>query len=562
MSDFAKGTKIKDKYEILDEKGKSVLGTAVYSGRDVETGDDVVIRVIPAASSNDPEMVARFLQSAELAKKLKHSNILPLLDAGDDNGVKYLVSRHEKGFFLNEYLEHRGRLDELESARLVQSLCSALDYAWRELKLIHRNICPDTIFVSKGNIPKLTDFDLAKSLTSDRKLTVDGFTVGDPLYMSPEQARGDSVDFHSDMYCVGLVFYQLLAGAPLFQGKAKMEILRAQVAEAHPPIKSVNPDVTEACSSVLDNMLAKQPADRYGSWSEAIAALDSIIHPAAGGTVKSGDDMSTSRYKMQAISMPAASAEKQAGPAAAKTAKSKTPLMALAVVVLMAAFGIAFFVYSRNQSGRCAQVGARKASLFESKPSIKPAAAENKTEPVDVQKELAPDANGKQTAIPKKTPAPVVETAEKASVVEKKKTIADSAREERNRKACANNLKQIGTALLMYANVFKTKFPEKSGAAGLDDLRKNGIIEIPQIFACPSTGHVAAAPNAPITEEACDYVYVGGLSSEYSDPHTPIAWSKPENHENFGNVLYVNGDVKSFSGSNWLVHTKPPKKKK
>ena len=560
MPELEIGRKIKRRYEILEEKGTCVLGATIYLGRDSETGGDVIIRILPSGASNDPEAIARFIQSAELAKKLSHPNILPLLDAGEDEGLKFLVSKHEKGFFLDEYLEHRGRLDELESARLVKSICSALEYAWNVLKIIHRNICPGTIFVGKGNVPMLTDFDLAKSLESDSKLTVDGFTVGDPLYMSPEQARGAAVDFRSDMYCVGLVFFHLLTGAPLFKGRDKMDILRAQVSETHPPVKSLNPDLSDSCSAVLDKLLAKRPEDRYQSWSDALNALEAVARPGISGKQ---DDMSTSRYKMQAISMPAAGDSATASASEKSTdavAKSKAPMAAVAVLLVLALIGAALSAFLKN--GGTGESVAAPVPLLE-----KESPAKSASEIIASTKLAFPKstANSSASVVKSETtsmnPAKVAKPVEPVKVASAAKTAAEfgEAKEARNRKACANNLKQIGVALLMYANVFQTKFPEKNGAAGLDELRKNGFVELPQIFVCPSTEHVAAAPNTPITEETCDYVYIGGLSSEHSNPKTPIAWSKPGNHKDFGCVLFVNGEVKCFSGSNWLEHTKPPK---
>ena len=99
MPELEIGRKIKGRYEILEEKGSGVLGTSVYLGRDSETGDDVIIRVLPSGASNDPEAVARFIQSAELAKNLSHPNILPLLDAGEDDGVKYWFRSMRRDFF-------------------------------------------------------------------------------------------------------------------------------------------------------------------------------------------------------------------------------------------------------------------------------------------------------------------------------------------------------------------------------------------------------------------------------------------------------------------------------
>ena len=102
----------------------------------------------------------------------------------------------------------------------------------------------------------------------------------------------------------------------------------------------------------------------------------------------------------------------------------------------------------------------------------------------------------------------------------------------------------------MYANVFEEKFPAESGAKGLNGLLKHEFVEKSQVFVCPSTGHAAATQGAPLTENTCDYAYAGGLSTS-SDGKTPILWSKPGNHKDFGAILYVNGEIKSFSGKDW-----------
>ena len=102
---------------------------------------------------------------------------------------------------------------------------------------------------------------------------------------------------------------------------------------------------------------------------------------------------------------------------------------------------------------------------------------------------------------------------------------------------------------------FKGKFPEKSGAAGLEMLRSKGFITSPQIFVCPMSGTICSAPQKAITEASCDYVYVGG-HGEYSDGNTPVLWNKPKGHKTMGFILYANGKIKEYKGKNWLHYTK------
>ena len=562
MKELEKGAVIGEKYSIEEKQGKGILGTIIYLGRNKEDGSEILIRIIPQELLADDETAARFIQSSEFASKLKHPNILQVLDAGDDNGLRYLVSDHVKGFFLDEYLDHRGCLDEKESIRLIKSLADALSYAWNEQKIIHRNICPDTIFVAKGNIPMLTDFDLAKSLTSDKHLTLEGLTVGDPLYMSPEQARGEGVDFHSDIYCLGLVFYNLLAGKPPFSGKSKMETLKAQISEKHAPVSSVNSNVSAETISVLDKMLEKKPADRYSSWDALTADLDALI---AGRKPEAAAKNEPSKladhepgYKMQAVqvmptdssadNMPAvtektptavASAQPDSSGSAVNPAKFAVPVIILTVI------GIA--VYLTIQKGGTDSPSSATPELLDT--------AEKTVQTQQNMSEASVSDKQETETKPAKTAEKTVTTTPAHPVNDKSARITPDEKEKHYRKTSLNNIKQISVALQKYANVFEGKFPEKDGAAGLDMLRSKAFLNVPQIFVSPSTGHVPADPGQPITEKTCDYHYAGGLT-EYADNNTPLLWTKPGTHKDYGIVLYVNGNIKEFTGNNWPAKIK------
>ena len=296
QTEYSKLT-LKNKYTIIEKHHNGILGTTNYVAEDIETKQKFVIRILPASQNDDQEALKRFKQGLEMLKKLQHPNILPMLETGEEKGLYYTVSPYEKGFYLNEYLEHRGELGERESVKLIKDLTEALRYAWGKMKIIHRNICPDSIFIAKGNVPKLVNFDLAKSLSSTQNLTLDNEAIGNPVYMSPEQARGEECDFHSDIYCLGLVLYQLLAGTPPFKHKNPAITLSAQLKDQAKPIQQVNPEVSKACAQVLHEMLEKQVSRRYNSYDELINAIDNVL-------ASKGDDKSskkTSSYKMPAI---------------------------------------------------------------------------------------------------------------------------------------------------------------------------------------------------------------------------------------------------------------------
>ena len=550
MQELKTGFTIKDRYVIVSKQGDGTLGTAIYLGHDNKEDIDIIIRIIPANMLDDEEMVTRFNQGVELTKKLKHPNILEVFDSGHTENMKYLITSYKKGFFLNDYLEHRGQLDETESIKLIKALSEALNYAWKEQKIIHRNISPDTILVAKGNVPLLTDFDLAKSLESDNKLTLEGYTVGNPLYMSPEQALGKDVDFHSDIYCLGLVLYQLLAGAPPFHDRSKMEILKAQISEKHPKIQSINKDISDACESVLDKMLAKNDKERYGTWEDVINDLSAILNKETPSTLASKTlKKSDSKYKMHAIQMPAVTTpvteeKNDIKPSEKQSTKTETTEPATAAPPVAKKKNVILLVTVAIVVTVVILLG-----IMQKKPETEQAVIEKAIDTVEVkdlpaQQVVSKEKNSSEKITDKK--------------IEKKlpeKRVITTQQSDKYKKACLNNIKQIGIALQMYANIFESKYPKPDGAKGLDILRSKGFLEVPQVFICPSTGHSAAAPGKPITEASCDYVYVGGYS-EYSEATTPILWSKPENHKDFGIILYANGDIKEFTGNNWLFHTK------
>jgi serine/threonine-protein kinase len=272
------GKILKGKYQITEKVGVGSLKETIYHGMHLELDTEIVIRVLPAGTNANDEVSKRFFQGIKLAAGLQHPNIVSVLDAGEEDGIVYFVTSYHKGFYLNDFLDQRGQLDENESIRLIKSLADALEYAWDELQIVHRNICPNTILIAKGNVPMLTDFGLAKSLERDSKLTLQGYTVGEPSYMSPEQAKGDEVDYRSDIYCLGLVFYQLLAGNPPFQSKNLMELMQMQISEPHKPIQAVNELVSDSCAAVIDKMLEKDINLRYQSLKALVKDLDAILN--------------------------------------------------------------------------------------------------------------------------------------------------------------------------------------------------------------------------------------------------------------------------------------------
>jgi len=284
------GTVIDGKFEVLNRLSEGSLGEDLYLGKHLSLSRKIIIKILPQRGNISKEQIERFIQSTKLIASIQHSNILSAYEAGEFNGMYFLVTAYEKGCFLKETLKQRNRLDELESLKIIFELAKALNYAWHKAKVLHRNISPDTILITSDNQAMLTEFDLAKIMTeSVKNMTITGFTVGNPMYMSPEQVRGrKDLDCRSDIYCLGIVFYEMLCGKPPFTDDSTVRLMEAQLSGKHTPVWQINPLVSPQCSEIIDKMLKKEREERYANWDKLIEDIQGLIYhetPDAGRTV-------------------------------------------------------------------------------------------------------------------------------------------------------------------------------------------------------------------------------------------------------------------------------------
>lgn len=176
---------------------------------------------------------------------------------------------------LSEKLKKEGRIQPKQLMQMTSTLCDALDYAWNKAKILHRNIRPESILVSSSGTPMLADFGMAKSLAEGaRDLTMAGYTIGNPEYMSPEQVKGEGdLDCRSDIYCLGLVLYECLAGKPAFAGKNQVKLMEAQLMHDPEPLAKLITDLDPDIIKIVELMLKKDKNARPQSWKELASAL-------------------------------------------------------------------------------------------------------------------------------------------------------------------------------------------------------------------------------------------------------------------------------------------------
>jgi serine/threonine-protein kinase len=252
--------------EILGRGGMAV----VFRGYQAAIDRSVAVKVLPAELLHDPNFGTRFFNEARTLAKLTHPSILPLYDFGEANGMPYIVMPLMTNGTLADRLKN-GPLTLPETVRVITAVAQALDYANRQ-GVLHRDVKPNNILFDQHDNPYLADFGIAKVLESNTNLTGTGI-IGTPDYMSPEQARGETLDHRSDLYALGVVAYQCLTGQSLFRATTPMGVIFKHVSEAPQPLRALRPEIPAEVEKVVLKALAKDPNARYATTAEFARAL-------------------------------------------------------------------------------------------------------------------------------------------------------------------------------------------------------------------------------------------------------------------------------------------------
>ena len=258
-----------DRYTVLEEIGHGGMAT-VFLARDLRHERDVAIKVLNSelAASIGAE---RFSREIRIAATLQHPNILPLYDSGSEGDLLYYVMPFVNGASLRARLQREKQLPVPEAIRITRQIAEGLEYA-HSRGVIHRDVKPENILLS-GDQVFVADFGVARAVrTADdgAPITSTGVTVGTPQYMSPEQATAEAhLDARSDVYALGCVFYEMLAGEPPFTGPSMAAIVARHLQAPVPDISIVRPAISPALVDALSTALAKTPADRFASAADS-----------------------------------------------------------------------------------------------------------------------------------------------------------------------------------------------------------------------------------------------------------------------------------------------------
>ena len=246
----------------------------VYLAQDTKLNRPVAIKVLRVELA-DLLGRERFTREIEIAAGLQHPNVLPLYESGSAGSLLYYVMRYVEGESLRDRLEREKQLPLDDAMAIVGEVADALAYA-HSRGVVHRDIKPENILLSEGHA-LVADFGIARAIAvaGGGRLTTRGIVVGTPAYMSPEQGSGrDDVDGRSDLYALGCVVYEMLAGEPPFSGRTAQALIARHLQERPPSLRVVRPTVSLALQRVIEKALAKVPADRYPTAGQFVAALD------------------------------------------------------------------------------------------------------------------------------------------------------------------------------------------------------------------------------------------------------------------------------------------------
>jgi len=319
------GKTIAGRYELEEVVGHGGM-SSVYRAHDSLLERYVALKILHEQYNEDDDFVERFKREARSVAQLQHPSIVTVIDRGEEEGRQYIVFEYIDGENLKEFVVRKGRLEVREALDIAVEVARALAFA-HEHGLIHRDVKPQNVLLNGDGRAKVTDFGIARSLDVEHGVTQTGTVLGTSNYIAPEQASGQPVDVHTDVYSLGVVLYELLTGDVPFPGESFVAVAMKHVQEPPPNVLDVRGDVPLRVAAAIDRALEKDPAQRFPTMDAFAAELEACL-----GELDRGEDGDATMV------IPAA---KRLGPPKRRKAGSRLPIfigslgaLAIAAVVV------------------------------------------------------------------------------------------------------------------------------------------------------------------------------------------------------------------------------------
>jgi tRNA A-37 threonylcarbamoyl transferase component Bud32 len=269
------GERIADRYELEEVVGHGGMST-VYKAHDSLLERNVALKVLHQQYNEDEDFVERFKHEARSVAQLQHPNIVTVIDRGEEDGRQYIVFEFIDGENLKELVVRKGRLDLRDALEIAHEIARGLAFA-HDHGLIHRDVKPQNVLLNGDGRAKVTDFGIARSLDVDHGVTQTGTILGTSNYIAPEQASGQPVDAHTDVYSLGVVLYEMLTGELPFPGDSFVAIAMKHIQEPSPNILDVRGDIPLRVAEMIDRALEKDPEHRFPTMDAFAAEIEASL---------------------------------------------------------------------------------------------------------------------------------------------------------------------------------------------------------------------------------------------------------------------------------------------
>ena len=352
-------------YQILEKVGTGGMGI-VYKARQLSMDRVVALKVLNERYSSNAEFQDRFIREARAAGRLNHPNVIHVHDISRANGRHYFSMEFIDGSSVKDVLRIERKLDVNKALDIVLQAAKALEFA-HENRIVHRDIKPDNIMLTREGIVKIADLGIAKTFEEAAPSAKEHRRImGTPHYMAPEQALGKAIDHRVDIYSLGATFYHMVTGSTPFTGSTAHEVLKAHIQESLPPIQDLNANVPDPVCFIIERMMAKLPEKRYPDMSKVIEDIERVQRGVVAGIhrIEAGDSTIMRALKAKSSQKKAAKPAEEDEDNAATGAQTPVTMGRMALIVaLVFAVGVAMvMILFRNSNTTVAENTATKTS--------------------------------------------------------------------------------------------------------------------------------------------------------------------------------------------------------